>query len=114
MNYIIHTPSAVRLKKEIAYRVLAGVDSDGKDIMTWKCVETEANDKVLVYTADQWENKGCITLKHNTSHNALKVRFHYWDTCEYRSNDDDKYMLGRFTELILVHFFYFIDKIVME
>ena len=114
MNYIIHTPSAVRLKKEIVDSVLAGEDSKGKDIITWKCVETEANDKVLVYTADQWEEKGCITLKHNTSHNALKVRFHYWDSCENRSNDDDKYMLGRFTELILVHFFYFIDKIVME
>ena len=114
MNYIIHTPSAVRLKKEIADRVLAGADANGKDIMTWKCVETEANDKVLVYTADQWEKKGCITLKHNTSHNALKVRFHYWDSCEDRSNDDDKYMLGRFTELILVHFSYYIDKIVIE
>jgi len=125
MNYIIHTPSAVRLKKEIVDCVLAGVDSrsarllpegrkNGKDIMTWKCVETEANDKVLVYTVDQWGEKGCITLKHNTSHNALKVRFHYWDSCEDRSNDDDKYMLGRFTELILVHFSYYIDKICIE
>ena len=114
MNYIIHTPSAVRLKKEIVDRVLAGVDPSGKAIDTWKCVETEANDKVLVYTADQWEEKGCITLKHNTSHNALKVRFHYWDSCEERSNDDDKYMLGRFTELILVYFSYYIDKIVIE
>ena len=114
MNYNIHTPNAVKLKKEILDSVLAGADSNGKGIDTWKCVETEANDKVLVHTTDQWEEKGCITLKHNTSHNELKVRFHYWDTCEDRSNDDDKIMLGRFTELVLVHFSYYIDEISIE
>lgn len=141
MNYIIHTPSAVRLKKEILESVSNNRDArsisdrlpldsvaftkrsdykepegrkNGKDIVTWKCVETEGNEKVLVHTTEQWEEKGCITLKHNTSHNELKVRFHYWDTCEDRSNDDDKYMLGRFTELILVHFSYYIDKVVIE
>lgn len=114
MKYIIHTPSAVRLKKEIVDCVMAGADSNGKDIMTWKCVGTEANGNVLVHTTDQWEEKGYITLKHNTSHNELMVRFHYWDSCENRSNDDVKYMLSRFTELIMVHFSYFIDKITIE
>lgn len=114
MNYIIHTPNAVKLKKEIIDSVMTGADASGKDIVTWKCVETEANEKVLVHTADQWAEKGCITLKHNTSHNELKVRFHYWDSCEDRNNGDDKIMLGRFTELVLVHFSYFIDKIVIE
>ena len=114
MNYIIHTPNAVRLKKEILESVSNSADAKGNDIRTWKCVETEANDKVLVHTTDQWGKKGCITLKHNTSHNELKVRFHYWDSCEDRSNDDDKIMLGRFTELVLVHFSYFIDKITIE
>ena len=114
MNYIIHTPSAVRLKKEILDSVMTGADSNGKDIFTWKCVETEANDKVLVHTTDQWAEKGFITLKQNKSHNELKVRFHYWDSCQDRLNDDDKYLLGRFTELILVHFSYYIDKIIIE
>lgn len=114
MNYVIHTPNAVKLKKEIIDRVLAGADANGKVIVTWKYVETDANDRVLVHTTDQWEEKGCITLKHNSSHNEIKVRFHYWDSCEDRSNDDDKFILGRFTELILVHFSYFIDKITIE
>ena len=114
MNYIIHTPSAVRLKKEILESVSNNRDANGKDIVTWKCVETETNDRVLVHTTYQWEKKGCIALKHNTSHNELQVRFHYWDSCEERSNDDDKYMLGCFTELLLVHFYYYIDKIVIE
>jgi len=114
MNYIIHTPSAVRLKKEILDSVQAGSDANGKSIISWKCFETEANDKVLVHTADQWAEKGYLMLKQNKSHNELKVKFHYWDSCEDRSNDDDKYMFGRFTDLVLVHFSYFIDKINIE
>ncbi len=114
MNYIIYTPNAVRLKKEILESVSNNSDGDGSDIITWKCVETKGNEIVLVYTANQWEEKGYITLKQNRSHNELKVKFHYWDSCQNRLNDDDKYMLGRFTELILVYFKYFIDKIVIE
>ena len=34
--------------------------------------------------------------------------------CKNQSNDDDKYMLARFTELVLVHFSYYIDKICIE
>ena len=46
--------------------------------------------------------------------NELQVRFHYWDSCDDKYNDADKIILGRFTELVLVHFSYFIDKIVIE
>ena len=106
MNYIIHTPSATRLKKEIFDNV--------SDIDLWQCTETDAGDHVLVYTADQWAKKGCIVFSHNKSHDKLQVRFHYWDSCKDRNNFDDKMMLGRFTELVLVHFSYFIDKIVIE
>lgn len=114
MNYIIYTPNAVRLKKEILESVSNNSDASGHDIITWKCVETEGNESVLVYTTEQWAEKGFITLKQNKSHNELKVRFHYWDSCQDRLNDDDKYLLGRFTELILVYFSYYIDKIIID
>lgn len=114
MNYIIHTPSAARLKKEILDRVSEKVDANGKSIVTWQVAETDGCEKVLVYTTDQWAEKGCIALKQVPGRNELQVRFHYWDSWEDRNNDDDKIMLGRFTEFLLVHFFYFIDKIVIE
>ena len=114
MNYIIKTPSAVKLNNEIFDSVTAKVDTEGKGIATWQCVETDAGERVLVHTTDQWAEKGCITLKNDSLHSEILVRFHYWDSCEDRSNDDYKYMLGRFTELILVHFSYFIDKINIE
>ena len=114
MNYIIKTPSATKLKKEIIDCVSRKVDANGKGIATWQCVETDASEKVLVHTTDQWAEKGCIVIKSDISRNELQVRFHYWDSCTERDNADDKYMFGRFTELILVHFSYFVDKIVIE
>ncbi len=114
MNYIIHTQSAVKLKKEIFGRVSEKVDSDGKGIVTWQCVETDSNEKVLVHNRDQWAEKGCISIKHDLVRNELQAKFHYWDSCKDREDGDDNYMLGRFTELLLVHFSYLIDKIIIE
>ena len=114
MNYIIYTPSAAKLKEEILDRVSEKVDTNGKGIATWQCVEINVADRVLVHTTDQWAEKGCIAINQEPGHNVLRVRFCYWDSCEDRSVDDDKIMLGRFTEFILVHFSYYIDKIIME
>ena len=114
MNYIIHTPSATRLKQEIIKCVSEKIDANGNGIATWKCVETDGSDKVFVHTQDQWAEKGCIALHHNVPRNELQVRFYYWDSWKDREISDDKIMLGRFTELILVHFSYLIDKIIIE
>lgn len=114
MNYIIKTPSAKKLKEEILERVSAKADANGNGIATWQCVETNSVDKALVFTEGQWAEKGCLTLTQVAGRNELQVRFCYWETCEDKENNDDKIMFGRFTELILVHFSYFIDKIVIE
>ena len=82
MNYIIQTPSAARLKKEIIDRVEAKVDANGKGIATWQVAETDGNGQVLVHTTDQWAEKGCIALKQVPGRNELLVRFHYWDSCK--------------------------------
>ena len=114
MNYIIQTPSARKLKEEILERVSAKSDSNGNGIATWQCVETDGADKALVLTEGQWAEKGCITLKQAAGRNELLARFIYWESWVNRENGDDKYMLGRFTELLLTHFHYFMDRIIIE
>ena len=114
MNYIIQTPSAMRLKQEITKCVSEKIDAEGNGIATWQCVETDGSDKVFVHTKDQWAEKGCIALHQDFRHNELQVFFYYWDSWTDRGIADDKYILGRFTELILVHFSYLIDKIIIE
>lgn len=109
MEYIIYTPSARRLKKEILASSTTVTDET-----SWKCVKAETNDSVLVYTPDRWAEKGFITLKANLPHNELRVRFCYWDSCEDRNGDDERIMLGRFTEHLLVHYSYFVDRVVIE
>jgi coproporphyrinogen III oxidase len=114
MNYKIQTPSARRLKEEILKSVESKADANGNGIVNWQCVETDGGDKALVLTEGQWAEKGCITLTQVSGSNELQVRFFYWETCEDRDNGDDKYMLGRFTELLLSHFHYFIDRVIIE
>lgn len=116
MNYTIKTPSAKKLKQEILDRVSEKADVNGKGIATWKCVETYSGDIVLAHTEDQWGEKGCLQLIPSIAGTEVLVQFHYWDSCNpnNKSNDDDKYILGRFTELLLVHFFYMVDKIILE
>lgn len=114
MNYIIQTPSARRLKEEILKSVESKADANGNGIATWQCVETDSADKALVLTEGQWAEKGCITLTQVERRNELQVRFFYWESWVNREDGDDKYMLGRFTELLLAHFHYFIDRVIIE
>ena len=114
MNYIIQTPSARRLKEEIIKRVSDRVDGNGNDIANWQCEETDGGDKALVLTEGQWAEKGCITLTQVTGRNELQVRYFKWENGVERENGDDKYMLGRFTELLLSHFTYFVDRVIIE
>ena len=72
MNYIIHTPSAARLKKEILDRVSEKVDANGKGIVTWQIAETDGGERVLVHTRDQWAEKGGIVLGQVSGRNNSK------------------------------------------
>lgn len=110
MNYIIHTPSAARLKKDILNSVEAKMDANGKGIVTWQIAEADAGEKVLVHTRDQWAEKGGIVLGQVPGRNELQVKFCCWESCEGRNNDDDKVLLGRFTELVLVHFAFLLTR----
>lgn len=90
MNYTIYIPSATRLKKEILDKVSKKVDANGKGIAIWQVAETDGNGQVLVFTSDQWAEKGYIALKQEPWSNVLQVRFYYWDSCEDRENGDEK------------------------
>lgn len=114
MNYMIKTPSARRLKEEIIKSVASKADANGNGIVNWQCVETDGGDKALVLTEGQWAEKGCVTFTQVVGRNELQVRFFYWETSDARDSNDDKYMLGRFTELLLAHFYYFIDRVIIE
>lgn len=105
MRYIIYAEDAQRLKDEIIYRVSNSEDKKGCSIDTWSIYNIN-NDIVIEHTTGQWENKGCLLLKVNDDNNKILVTFKYYNSCsdEDVSENDEGYILGRFSELLLVHF----------
>lgn len=88
------------------------IDPQGVAIDTWDIKTADDGEEVLIHTTQQWEEKGCLSLTPSKDNDFIKVKFHYWSSFkkEERNGDEDKYYLGRFTELILVHFYPQINK----
>lgn len=89
------------------------IDPQGVAIDTWDFKTTDDGEKVLIHTTQQWDKKGCLSLTESEDNDYVQVRFYYWSNFkkEERSGDEGKYYLGRFTELILVHFYSQIEKV---
>lgn len=89
------------------------VDPQGKTIDTWDFTTNRQDEERLIHTTQQWEKKGCLKLTASDNNECILVEFHYWSKFkeEDRNGDEDKYYLGRFTELILVHFYLQIDSV---
>lgn len=115
MEYKVYCEDAARLintifgcfkKKDIEGNRLK-IDPLGGTIDTWDFTTTKENEEVLIHTTQQWEKKGCISLTASEDDDYVQVKFHYWSSFKQdeRNGDEDKYYLGRFTELILVHFY---------
>lgn len=109
MKYIIQASNTDSLIKLIIKCIEQKKDEENKTIDTWKIIKKDKNESLIVHNTGQWENKGVIVLKKIPNDNEniiIDVSFHYWINCieEERTEDDEKYLLGRFTELILVHF----------
>lgn len=116
MSYKIHTKDAKAAIAEIFKRVKASKDKKNRNISTWNIETNDKGEELLVHTTDQWEKKGCIELSSNDSNDIVLVKFYYWESFkkEDRSGDEGQYYLGRFTELMLVHFEGLYTKIEIE
>lgn len=88
-------------------------DPQGGTIDTWDFKTTDDGEEVLIHTTQQWDKKGCLSLTESEDNDYVLVKFHYWSSFkkEERSGDEGMYYLGRFTELILVHFYPQIDSV---
>lgn len=89
------------------------IDPQGVAIDTWDYTSTTKGVEVLIHTTQQWEKVGNIHLDASNENDYIIASFHYWT--EWLKNNDkgneDAYYLGRFTELILVHFYPQIEKV---
>lgn len=114
MRYILKTEDAAKLRNTILSCVKEKIDPKEKDIRSWNVITLkDSGEKVLIHTTNQWEDKGNLHLKVSKDNMDLEVYFHYWSRFpeENRSGDEAEYLFGRFTELLLVHFWDNIMKV---
>lgn len=107
MKYIITTANADKFRNTIFSCVECKKDSQGNVIRTWDVATLkDSKEKVLIHTTDQWEDKGNLHLIPSKDNKELEVSFCYWSKFnkEERFGNEDRYLFGRFTELLLVHF----------
>lgn len=106
MTYEIYTNNATELIKKIFTCCENGEDLRGVDIDTWDTTQTKNGIKVLIHTTNQWEDKCNIHIDPSPENDVIIVKARYWKKFaeEKRSGTELDYLLGRFTELILVHF----------
>ena len=89
------------------------IDPQGVEIVTWDIRKTANGVEVLVHTTQQWEEVGNIHLDANKENDCIIASFHYWTKWleNNEKGNEEAYYLGRFTELILVHFYPQIDSV---
>lgn len=108
MEYLITTTNAARLVRTIFESVTNGEDPNGNNIETWEIKLTSDDERRLVHTTNQWEDKGNIEImsKRNSNNHIVIAKFHYWRKfpADQRTRDEKDYYYGRLTELLLVHF----------
>ena len=123
MRYQILTDDAKSVINTILDCIEKGNGLNGEDILTWEIQRVFKRTpnglkriKYIVHTPEQWEKMGGIKLKADSTNRFILITFNYWNSfpMDERTENDENYILGRFTELILVHFYSIIKTITID
>lgn len=109
MKYLIKMEDANKLRKVMLNGIYNKKDPYGKEIRSWDITTPkDSEEKVLIHTTDQWEDKGNLHLRISRDNKEIEVYFRYWSGFpeKERSGKEEEYLLGRFTEMLLVHFWH--------
>lgn len=95
MKIIVHTTKAKKLYDAINSKM------NKKELHTWEIKRNNNNDILYNHTPDQWSDKALIKpIFHNEK---LELIINWW-----KGNVPDEktkgYIIGRFTEILMVHF----------
>lgn len=121
MEYKIYCDDAAKLintifscfKKKYKDGNRVKIDPQRVEIETWDYTTTDKDVEVLVHKTQQWEDVGNIHLDASDDNDFVIASFHYWKkwTKNHTKGNEEAYYLGRFTELILVHFYPQIESV---
>lgn len=116
MTYDIYTSNATELIDKVFFCCNNKKDQNGREINTWDVTKTKYGTEVLIHTTNQWEEKCNIHLDQTPENNVVVVSARYWSKFPkvQRTGIELDFVLGRFTELMLVHFNGAFDSIVIN
>jgi len=100
MKIKIPTKSAASLKKKIFEAV------EDETLKTWVIRKSKEGNSYLTHKPEQWYDLALLSFLAKTD--SLEINITHW-TGKQSSKDIDGYYIGRFTEVLLVHFASYYD-----
>ncbi len=95
MKIIVHTQNAETLFNSIRSKI------EKKELKTWEIKKNTKDEILYNHTPEQWSN--AVLIKPLSHEKGLEMKVLWWDDNE--PNEAIKgYVLGRFTEILMVHF----------
>jgi hypothetical protein len=71
-------------------------------LKTWKIVKDKNGNVFYTHTPEQWNEKALIAREAKADRVVFTIR--HWSTSPEPSKEIEGYYIGRFTEILLVHF----------
>ena len=79
------------------------------DLKTWKRVENDKNETLYSHTPEQWAEKAMPKPYIYKDRTTFKIT--WWSKNDEPTNEVKGYIVGRFTEILLVHFRNYFTKL---
>lgn len=103
MTIIVHTKKTESLYKAINSKI------NNDELKTWEIKKDNENKIYYNHTPDQWTDK--VLLKPVSHQNGLQLTINWWENNQEPDESTKGYILGRFTEILMVHFRNYFEKI---
>lgn len=106
MTIIIHTKSAKTLYDAINSKI------NSEELRTWEIKKNKQEEVLYNHSPQQWSEK--VLLKPINHPNGLELTVKWWANNPEPDDATKGYIIGRFSEILLVHFRNYFEKIELK
>lgn len=106
MTIIIHTKNVQGLYNSINQKINSG------ELRTWEIKKDSNKDVLYNHSPEQWSDK--VLLKPTNHPDGLQLKINWWKNSSEPDEQTKGYILGRFTEILMVHFRDLFNKVELK
>lgn len=92
---------AITVNPQVLITAIDKAIKDG-DLKTWKKVLNDKGETLYSHTPEQWNEKAM--LKPHIKNDLVSFNITWWNKNDKPNEETMGYILGRFTEILMVHF----------